>query len=161
MPRSKKSGSGTCRRSSRSLQQQGPPEPSPELVPVCPRLALCASLLLPPAEQSSSPFHGTFPDLTIEHSALMGVLTCIAVNVLPAHLLWEHKARYKGLSNAGMLCWWGTVSMMAACIARRGNTLPPAYQEYGQPAFMRRASWYCQGRQVVLQAQVSRCSQVE
>lgn len=142
MPRSKKSGSGTCRRSSRSLQQQGPPEPSPELVPVCPRLALCASLLLPPAEQSSSPFHGTFPDLTIEHSALMGVLTCIAVNVLPAHLLWEHKARYKGLSNAGALLV-GHGQHDGCLLARRGNTLPPAYQEYGQPAFMRRASWYC------------------
>ena len=143
MPRSKKSGSGTFRRSSRSLQQQGPPEPSPELLPVCPRLALCASLLLVPA-QESNPFHGTFPDLTIEHSAFMGVLTCIAVNVLPAHMLWEHKARYKGLSSAHALLV-GHGQHDGCLIARSGNTLPPAAQEYGQPGFMRRAGWYCHG----------------
>ena len=72
----------------------------------------------------------------------MGVLTCIAVNVLPAHLLWEHKARYKGMSNASALLV-GHGQHDGCLLARRGNTLPPAYQDHGQPAFMRRASWYC------------------
>ena len=124
-----------------SLYQQGPPEPSPEFLSVCPRLALCASLRQTPA-QESNPFHGTFPDLTIEHSAFMALLTC--VDVLPAHMLREHKARYKGSSNANaLLVKHGQHN--GCLIARSGKTLPPAYQEYGQPGSMRRAEWYRHG----------------
>ena len=110
---------------------------------MCPRLALCASLLLDPS-LDPFPFRGTFPDLFIEHSVLMAVLTCIAVNVLPTTMLQEYKATARGLAGAGTL--FVTHGKRAGCLmARAGRRRHPygASARYGQPCFMLGATWQC------------------
>ena len=131
------------KRSSRRGQHLGPTEPSEDLLPVCPRLALCASLLLEPG-LDPFPFRGTFPDLYVEQSVLMDVLTCIAVHVLPTPMLQDYRAGARGRAGAGTL--FLTHGKLDGCMkARTGSRRQPyvANARYGQPSFMLGATWQC------------------
>ena len=117
------------RRSSRREQHLGPPEPSEDLLPVCLRLALCASLLLEPglAHGSHNPRPGSWQSQVHGQPVSMTlgqqIVACPPVRLSPAGklqglLLLLLRASHASQSSAtGQLL--GLVATWAACTGLR------------------------------------------